>query len=203
MYSCRHVGSERGFEALSALSANAEGSSEQRLRCCCPQADKNFRLYHPQFGVEPRTAGLNLRVARLFVNAPLAAFRWCPLEMLDHIRYVHFSAVDSSLLQRLIQELAGRTNKGMASPVFLITGLLAHEHDLCPCGPFAEHGLCSVLPEVTGFAVGGSLAQLGSCAGGRNRRRIAACHLVRRLLRLIAGNVRHRNCRRLTTILGL
>src|SRR6202011_2000723 len=100
------------------------------LRGSRAQADEDLRSDHPQFGIKPRAARLDFRIARLLMNAPLAPFGRRPLEMFHQIRYVYFCAVDASLSQRLIQESSRWPDKGMSRPVLLISGLLSDEHDL-------------------------------------------------------------------------
>src|SRR5581483_9228180 len=90
------------------------------------------------------------------VNAPLAALRSFPLEVLHNVRDVHLGAVDPHLGQNFVQKPTRRSDKRMSLPVFGIAGLLTHKHDQSLGRPFAEDGLSRVLPQI-------AAATLGSC----------------------------------------
>ncbi|HLH35859.1 MAG TPA: hypothetical protein VKX41_14390 [Alloacidobacterium sp.] len=53
-----------------------------------------------------------------------------PLEVLDGIRDIDFSAVNVGFLKAFIRQLSGRANKWTALLVFLVARLLADHHDL-------------------------------------------------------------------------
>src|ERR1700730_10302484 len=163
MYRCHDEGSERGIDELSALTHYAEGSSQQRLRGGRTQAPQNLRLYRPQFSVKPRTTGVDFRVARLFVNALLSPNCGDPLEMFHHIGQIHLRALEPDLFQSPVEKLSSRSHKKMPGAVFLISRLLADEHDLCLRRTFAKHGLRSCLPQVAGLAVAGGLPKSRDC----------------------------------------
>jgi hypothetical protein len=77
-----------------------------------------------------------------------------PLEVLHHVGDVDLLAIDPRLLQRVVEELAGRSHEGMPLLVLLIAGLLADEHDLAPRRALAKHGLRGLGVERAGGAVG-------------------------------------------------
>src|ERR1700686_1545016 len=99
----------------------------QRSDCAAvePKAYQNSGLHRAQLGVNPRTARVNLRVARLLVNALLSLHGSLPLEMFHYAGQVHFRMLDPRCFQRLIEQPSRGSNKGMTCPIFLIPGLLA------------------------------------------------------------------------------
>src|SRR5579872_2619793 len=98
-------------------------------------------------------------MARLLVNASLAALRSDPLEVLHHICHVDFCAVDSYLGEHLIQQSASGSNKRMACFIFAVSGLLSHEHHSGSGRTFSEYGLGAEFPKIAGFAGPGGLLQ--------------------------------------------
>ena len=78
-----------------------------------PRATSISRLDRRELGLEPGTAGGDLAPVRLRVDPALAAR--CPLEVLDHVRHVGGAAVDSSILERLIEQSAGRADERLSS----------------------------------------------------------------------------------------
>jgi hypothetical protein len=68
--------------------------------------------------------------------------------MLDSIGYIDVCPFNTSLSQRLVEQLACRSNKRMPGQVFLISGLLTHEDDGCVRRPFSKYGLSGVFPKV-------------------------------------------------------
>ena len=94
-----------------------------------PRTPSTSRPDDFQLGLEPRAARGDLRRAGRLVDAPLAALG--ELEVLHGVRDVHVLAVQSDLDQRAVEHLAGRTDEGRALAIFLIAGLLAHQHDAC------------------------------------------------------------------------
>ncbi len=82
---------------------------------------------------------LDLSRRGLGVDAALAAL--LELEMLDRIREIDRRPVEADLLHGLRQEPARRADEGPALAIFLVSRLLAHEHDGGADRAFAEHGL--------------------------------------------------------------
>ena len=94
----RHdVRREIGANQFPAIPGHPEILAQQSLRRTGPKADENLRLHNFQLRIEPRTARFDFRMARLLVNAPLAALRSFPLEVLHNIRDVYLRAVDPHL----------------------------------------------------------------------------------------------------------
>src|SRR5437588_10083778 len=120
-----------------------------------------MRFHCIQLCVQPRTAGVNLRIARLLVNTSLASFGGRPLEVFYNSCDVNLSAVDACLNQSLIQQLSRRSDKRMPRKILLIAGLLAHEHDRSVGRTLAENCLCRVLPQVTSPAILSGATQPG------------------------------------------
>src|SRR5690606_33385494 len=86
----------------------------------------------------------------LLVNPTLAP-RF-PLEVLDGIGDVGRNLVKPGLLQRLIQQAAGRPDKGLALDILDIAGLFADEHERRAGAAFAEDGLRAASPELASAA---------------------------------------------------
>ena len=82
-----------------------------------------------------------------------------PFEMFDRIRDVNFLSIDSRFHQGLIQQSAGRTNKGLPLEVLPITWLLAYKDNFCAGFALPKDGLRSALPQVASLAVLRSLLQ--------------------------------------------
>ena len=81
------------------------------------------------------------------------------LEVLDRVGDVDARAVDPGLLQRRVEQLAGRADERPSGEVFLVARLLADEHDRRVERPFAEHGLGRMLVEVAAGAFARVLEQ--------------------------------------------
>src|SRR5438270_1923900 len=119
MYGCDHVRCKRRFDELSSLPADPKIFSQQCLSSARTQANEDFWFHTFEFSVEPRTASLNLRIARLLVNATLSAFRGGPFEVLYHIRDINFRAIDLCLGKRLIEQRAGWPTERTTNAVLL------------------------------------------------------------------------------------
>ena len=100
----------RRTRRAAAVTLNAR--AEQRLRRGRAEADDHARLDQRDLGVEPRPAGGDLAGVRLLVDAPLAAR--LPLEVLDDVGDVDRCAVDAGVLERAVEQLAGRADERMA-----------------------------------------------------------------------------------------
>ncbi len=77
-----------------------------------------------------------------------------PFEVLDHVRHIDLRAVDARFGKSLVEQRSGRADERAAFDVFRVAGLLADEHHRRALFPFAEDGLRSGLPEMTGPAAG-------------------------------------------------
>ena len=135
---------------LSALSSDAIIAADQSLSGAGTQTNYYPGTNHSDFGIEPWTAGSYLLSIRLFVNPPFATLS--RIEMLDHISDIDLVACYAGGHKGFIEQLSGRPDERMAIEVFLIAGLLSHEHELGFHVPFAENGLGSPAPDVAGPA---------------------------------------------------
>src|SRR5262249_46246287 len=147
MHRCQDVRRERGSDEPPAVATYPELRPEQGLRGGRAEAHDDPRAYQRDLTLEPRTAGRDLASVRLLVDAPLPA--GLPAEVLDHVGHVGLRAFDGGLLERPLQELAGRADERSAGEVLLVSGLLADEHHQRVRSSFAEDGLRRPLPEVT------------------------------------------------------
>ena len=75
--------------------------------------------------------------------------------MLYRVGDIDLFAVDAGFRKRAVEHVAGRAHERFAREVFLVAGLLADQHQPGLGGAFAKHGLCGVLPQRAGAAVGG------------------------------------------------
>src|SRR3546814_13587621 len=69
------------------------------------------------------------------------------LEMLYGVGDVGAPAVDPRLLQRIVEQLPGRPDKGAPGQILLIAGLFPDEHKRGVDRPFSEHRLGRVAVE--------------------------------------------------------
>src|SRR5579862_4272004 len=123
------VRSHGRLDQLPALTGHADIPSQQRLCGGRTQADKNLRTHESELGVEPRAASLNFRVSRFLVNAALATLGERPFEMLYDIGDVNLVSVDARFMQSFVKNFPRWTDERMSGSVFLISGLLANEHN--------------------------------------------------------------------------
>src|ERR687887_611324 len=107
------------------------------------EADVHLRRDDVELRVEPGPARGHLAPVRLLVDAPLAAR--LPLEVLDDVRDVGLPPVDPRLLERLVEDPAGRADERLPRLVLLVAGLLADEHHVRRPRALAEHCLRRVL----------------------------------------------------------
>jgi hypothetical protein len=105
-----------------------------------------------KLGLQPGSAGENLRVARLLVNASFAALRWGPLEVFHNVCDIHLVPIDAGLSQTLVEEFSGRSNEWSTGTIFLIPRLLAHQHDGGSRISLAKDSLCGSFPKIARFA---------------------------------------------------
>src|SRR5687767_2266407 len=112
------------LDRLSALLRHLELLAEQRLGCGGAEADDDARLDEGDLELEPWVAGRDLADVRLLVDTPLTALGALPLEVLDRVRDVDGAAVDAGLVEGGVEELARRSDEGLAGAVFLVARLL-------------------------------------------------------------------------------
>src|SRR2546427_3768713 len=166
MHRRRHWWQTGPLDELAALQAHPEVAAQQGLRGGRPQQHQQLRLHRRDLGIQPGPAGVDLSGVRLLVQATLALR--LPFEVLDGVRDVGAAAVDTCLLERLVEDTSGGADERFSFPVLPIAGLLSDEHDLGVLGAIAEDGLGAGLVEVTGAATGGRLAECrqGQLIGG-------------------------------------
>ena len=148
---------EFGINELSTLAVHAEVLPKQRPRRGSSEAHKHLRSHHSYLRFDPRPARLNLDASRFFVDPPFASFRRRPFKVFHHIGHIDFGTGDSGFLQCAIQQLAGRSNKWMPSAVFLVSWLLADQHDPCRRRAFSKNSLGGGLPKVAHLAPAAAL----------------------------------------------
>src|SRR5690349_16736503 len=130
----------------------AELAAQHRLRRGGAHADDQPGMGSRQLRLQPRAAGFDLVRARLLMDPQFALAD--PLEVFDRVGDVNRAALDSGLLQRLVENLARRADERMALKVFLVARLLADQHDLRILRAFSEDGLSGVAPQVASLAAG-------------------------------------------------
>src|SRR4029450_8802974 len=108
-------------------------------------------------GLGPGGARLDLLGPRRLVDATLALRS--PLEVLDDIGDVGVAALDPRLLQRLVQDAAGRAGEGVPFDVLAVSRLLSDQHQPRPLQPLAEDRLGAALPPWAGPAARVGLAE--------------------------------------------
>jgi hypothetical protein len=147
------------LDGLSPLLRHAEALAEQRLGRGSAEADDHRRLDGPQLRVEPWDARLDLRIVRLPVDSLCGGAAPLPLEVLDRVGDVDLRAVDSGLLQRLIEEPAGGPDEGPACAILGVARLLTDEDHVRAGGALAENRLSADLPQVAAATGGGRFAK--------------------------------------------
>ena len=123
---------------------NADFAVDDCAQCGCAQCGNHDRAVGGDLRFEPVVAGCDFALRRRLVDAPGAAR--LPAEMLDRIGDIDVVVWDAGIIQRPPQEKAGRTDERLALAVFLVAGLLAHQHEMRPSRAFAGHALSSPLP---------------------------------------------------------
>ena len=164
-----------------AVTYSASGDSMNCPRCtdtrnfgpssaCAAVAPRQMiaRGWTTSISAEPWAARADLHRVRLLVDAAFSAR--LPLEVLHDVRDVDLRAIDGRFLEGPVEQCAGRSDERMACEIFLVARLLADEHDQRGARAFAEHRLRAELPQMTGLAFGGDVAQLRQRRTGRNQR---------------------------------
>ena len=70
-----------------------------------------------------------------------------PFEVFDGVCDVDPRPIDSRLSEAVVEQFAGRSDKGLPGDVFRIAGLLADQHQKRILGALAEYGLGGPLVE--------------------------------------------------------
>ena len=169
MHGCDRLRRQRRVDEVAALARDAEVAAEQRLGRGRAETDEHARLQHRDLGIQPRPAGGDLAPVRLLMDSALAL--GLPLEVLDDIGDVDLRAVDLDLLERPVEQLSRGPDERTPFEVLAVAGLLADEDDVRVRGSLAENGLRAGLPERSGLASRGRLAQLLQARPLGNERR--------------------------------
>src|SRR5262245_14278475 len=142
-----HSSGGRTRQDLPAMLRQLERRAENRLRRGASKTDDDRRLDGAQLDIEPRTARLDLRPARLLVDTALST--WFPLEVFHRIGDIHVGAWDACFRERLVEERTSRPDERQSLSIFLIARLLTDEHHASATRPGTEDGLCRVFVEIT------------------------------------------------------
>ena len=138
-------GASGGRNELAPLLRDAESAAEQRLGRRSSQAYEHERADELDFLPEPWAAGVDLRRSRTPMEPALPA--WLPFEVLHRVRHVRVAAFDARGLECAIEQPPGGPHERSPSPVFLIAGDLAYEHDARLARTLAENRLRRRLPQ--------------------------------------------------------
>ena len=95
----------------------------QAARCRRSQRDVRGGPHNRALVVEPPSAALDFIGVRPLVQPPLAAL--FELEVLDRMGDEDVAAPDAGVVQRPVENAAGRPDEGLAGEVLLVAGLLA------------------------------------------------------------------------------
>jgi len=166
-----NVRREIGRNQFPAIPGHPEILAKQSLRRTGAKADENLRLHNFQLRIQPRTARFDFRMTWFLVNAPLAALRGLPLEVLHNIRDVYFGPIDPDLSQNFVQKPPRGADKRMSLPVFVNAGLLPHKHDQSLGRSFSEDCLSRTLPQITAPTPGRCPLQVRKSKAFRQKRR--------------------------------
>src|SRR5438067_2064459 len=112
----------------------------------CTQCDDDARTNGADLALQPFVAGGHLALRRRLVNAPLTAR--LPAEMLDRVGQIEIGGRDAGLAKHVAQQLAGRTDEGLALLILLVARLLADQHQPRLVRAFAAHSLRRALPQI-------------------------------------------------------
>ena len=170
MNSRHHERRESRWDERASMRRHLELRVDHRLRRCGAETDDHTRPHERNFGIEPRATRCNLGRVWFLVDPALAAR--LPLEMLDDVGDVGLFAIYPGVFERIVEKLAGRTNKRFAGQIFFVARLLADKQDGRASRAFAENGLRAAFPEVASLAISGSGFERGE---GRSRRNQIFC----------------------------
>ena len=103
MNGCRYIWGQRTINQFPSVLTDAKVLPEQGLCSGSSQTNQNIRFNDHDLGVQPGTARIDFRIARLFVDSTLASLLRSPFEMLYYIGKVKFGPIDARFLQPLIK----------------------------------------------------------------------------------------------------
>src|SRR5688500_1033942 len=180
---------ERAGQQLAALLHQLEPGPHDRLRGGGAETDDEGGLDGSELRLEPRAARLDLRRARLLVDAPLPSR--LPLEMLHRVGDIDLVARDAGVRERLVEHRAGGADKRLALPILLIARLLADEHHARGARAGAEHDLRGGLIQIAAAALMRRRAQRLDACRLRDKRRSTALSSRVGIIWATRGFLRH------------
>ena len=132
MHGHEQVGIERSLrlragDDVPAILVDRRGAAEDSAGGGRTQTNDQSRAEQRELAVEPLMTRLDLELVRLLVDAALAAR--LSLEVFDGVRNVGGLAIDGRVGQCAVEEFSGGADERLAGAVFLVTRLLADEHD--------------------------------------------------------------------------
>src|SRR5439155_17707427 len=154
--------------------------SQEAARCCRAESDNGDRLHQRAFDIEPDLAALDLISLAPLVQPPLASHLM--LEMFHRIGDENLRARNSCIFQCPAETAPRRADKRLAGEIFLVTRLLADEHEVGRPASLAWHRLRRVLVERTARAFVLRLGKLRQRSDGRRKVEIELRFLSHRAL---------------------
>ena len=151
-------------EPLAALAHHRDRAPEQRAGGRRAECDHGRGLHQRDLAFEPVQAGSGFALRRRLVDAALAA--QLELEVLDRVGQVERIARPAELRESTVEKLAGGPDERAAMQVFVITGLLANQHQAGAQRPFAGHRLGRAGADRARSTTLGRVAQCRERAGG-------------------------------------
>ena len=171
MHARHHDGREVRAQQLASMLGDPEPRSEQRLGRGRAQTEQRIGLDDAYLRIEPRLAREDVRQIGLLVDPLLPARR--PSEVLHRVGHVDVVAGDVGVVERAVEDPAGRSYERVSLAVLVVAGLLADHHDTRAARALTEDGLG---PEFVQFARGAARGRatkglearaLGHQRGGR------------------------------------
>lgn len=121
-----HERGQRRSHKIAALSGDAEVLSKESLCRGGSKAYQHFWFQSGNLTIKPRAACVDLRIGRLFMDAPFTASVRDPLKMLHNIRDINLRAFDARLRKSLVQQFPGWANKWASIYILVISRLLTN-----------------------------------------------------------------------------
>ena len=123
------------FQPPPAQLGDGDGAAEQAAHRARSERDDDRWLDHLPFELEPDLAALDFVGVGTLVQTALAAH--LVLEMLHRVGDENLRAGDLRFRQGAVEDLPGGRDERLAGKVFLVAGLLAHQHQVRMAAPFA------------------------------------------------------------------
>src|ERR1700693_3405582 len=146
----RYMRGHAVFDKLTPLFRETIFCPQESLRGCRSKAHDHLRLNERHLRFEPRLASLDLRHARLLVQAPFAAL--LEFEVFHRVSHVNVGPLDACLFQRSVQQLTSGSNEWTSLPVFFVAWLFPHQRDPRRPRSLAKHRLSRVTVKFTSAA---------------------------------------------------